>query len=271
MDDRLTEPHDTAICTWFVSDAEADATFFPQIGANSNKRETQDIYWRCVACFFASSVVANPGRRHVFFSNAAPPVVDGVSFAELFRQWRVEVVTLPITYRLSKGEVKSWGNQFYIFDIIDWMAAATQTARWIVLDADCVWIRPADEIERAIDEHGVLTYELGDDEHAADEAINGLSRDGMARFLAALSTGAFHTMAASCSPHVMRMCRVWLGRCPRSGARRAMAHRTLRGRRRTCSASCTRPGVTPRAPRTRSSGGSGRPCGTTRRARATAI
>ena len=35
----------------------------------------------------------------------------------------------------------------------------------------------------AIDAHGALTYELDFDEHAEQEAINGLSRQGMARFL----------------------------------------------------------------------------------------
>lgn len=176
----------TAICTWFVADADSDATFFPQIGTRSNTPEAKAIYWRCVACFYVSSVILNPGRAHLFFTNTALPEVDGVSFATLFERLGVKVVTLPITYRLRTGTVTSWGNQFYILDILEWFARSAHYDRAIVLDSDCVWVKPIDAIEAAIDRYGALTYELGHSEHAESEEINGLSRAGMARFLAAL-------------------------------------------------------------------------------------
>lgn len=50
------------------------------------------------------------------------PVVDGVDAAKAVDQWRVRVVNLPINYRLPRGRVKAWGNQFYIFDIIKYLA-----------------------------------------------------------------------------------------------------------------------------------------------------
>lgn len=176
-------PTGTAISTWFVADDAADATFFPQIGSRSDAPEAQAVYWRCTACFFASSRALNPAARHLFFTNTRVPTIDGVDLAGLFRDWGVEVIELPITYRLPKGAVGSWGNQFYIFDVLDWFAAQAPTERLIVLDSDCLWLKPVTEMEALIDAHGALTYELGDDEHAKGSAINGLSREAMARFL----------------------------------------------------------------------------------------
>jgi hypothetical protein len=175
---------ETAVCTWFVADDAATATFFPQVGSRSDAPETQAIYWRCTACFFASSMAVNPGARHVFFTNTDMPSVDGVDLAALFGQWGVETVTLPITYRLPQAAVGSWGNQFYILDILDHLTDNPIADRTIVLDSDCLWLRGAnDGMDAAIEASGALTYLLGEDEHPADASINGLSREGMAQFL----------------------------------------------------------------------------------------
>ena len=173
----------TAICTWFVADDASSGTYFPQVGNTSDAPEAQEIYWRCAVCFFASSIVVNPEVRHLFFTNTFLPTIDGANIATLFASWDVEVITLPITYRLPADAVKSWGNQFYIFDILDYFVMHPPAARAIVLDSDCLWLKPVDEMVAAIDAHGALTYELGDDEYCAGSVINGLSREQMARFV----------------------------------------------------------------------------------------
>jgi len=174
---------DTVISSWFVSDDDENASFFPQIGVKSDSPEAKIIYWRCVLCFFASSIAVNSQSQHFFFTNAKLPIVDGVDVAQAFDQWRVRVIYLPITYRLPHGSVDSWGNQFYIFDIIRYVAESGQHRRYVVLDSDCIWIRPVTALEVAIDRYGVLTYFLDKREHGETESINGLSRQGMARFL----------------------------------------------------------------------------------------
>ncbi len=173
-----------AICTWFVADQGADATFFPQVGSRSDAPASQAVYWRCTAGFYASSLAVNPGARHIFFTNTRLPVIDGSDFTALFARWGVEVITLPITYRLARDAVRSWGNQFYIFDILDHMAAQPHDGPLIVLDSDCLWLKPAQAMASAIMQAGALTYRLDHDEHADGSAINGLSRTQMARFLA---------------------------------------------------------------------------------------
>lgn len=173
----------TVISTWFVADQANEGTYFPQIGMRSDAPEAQAVYWRCIACFYASSLAVNPHARHVFFSNTSAPFVDGVDLSALLDRWGIEVVQLPITYRLPKGAVSNWGNQFYIFDVLDYVAAKGDSARTIVLDSDCIWLQPVTAMEKAIDASGALGYFMGGDIYAQGEAINGLTRAQMADFL----------------------------------------------------------------------------------------
>lgn len=179
----------TAICTWFVSDNAGEATYSPQLGQRSDAPKAQAVYWRCTLCFYASSIIVNPGRRHVFFTNADLPVIDGVAVAHALEQWGVEVVHLPITYRLPKGAVQSWGSQFYTFDVISHLARSGTADRYLILDSDCLWIKSADALEAELDREGVLSYLLGTDEYPEDMDINGLSRAGLARFLSTMREG----------------------------------------------------------------------------------
>jgi hypothetical protein len=173
----------TAIATWFVSDTADNSTFFPQIGINSDAPEAKAIYWRCVLCFFASSRVVNPSAAHLFFTNAGLPIVDGISVELFFARLNVKVINLPINYRLPSGRVKSWGNQFYILDIIRAISLSINYDRYIVLDADCLWLTSAKYVEESIDRLGVLTYLLDEKAYGKDEFINGITRYDMAKFL----------------------------------------------------------------------------------------
>jgi hypothetical protein len=113
------------------------------------------------------------------FTNSSLPCVDGVQIEAELRRLNVLVIDLPITYRLPRGFVNSWGNQFYIFDIIRYAAREFGDERIFVFDSDCIFIRPIDEMEAAIDSHGTLTYTLYLDE-PADHVVNGLSRRDLA-------------------------------------------------------------------------------------------
>ena len=173
----------TVIATWFVADSAEEGTFFPQLGTTSDAPEAQAAYWRCMTCFFASSLAANPGARHIAFTNTVVPRVDGIDLAALFGSWGVEIQVVPVGWRLPRGTVRSWGNQFYVFDVIRHFVSSRPAERLILLDSDCLWLRSADEIEAAIDRHGALTYLLDYQEHASGSEINGLSREAMASFL----------------------------------------------------------------------------------------
>lgn len=186
----IAEPEPTlswpgpAIATWFVADGAADGTYFPQVGSKSDSVATQAVYWRCVVAFFASSLAVNSEARHVFFTNTELPEVDGIDVGSTLARWGVQVVRLPITWRLLPGAVRSWGNQFYVFDILEHWAATEQDSPLIVLDCDCLWLRPVDDMAAEIASRGALTYRLDADEHPAGSAINGLTREQLAEFVA---------------------------------------------------------------------------------------
>lgn len=197
----MIKSSDVAICTWFIADTQSEATYFPQIGMRSDAPQAQATYWRCVLCFFASSVRLNPTSRHMFFTNVDIPSVDGFDLATALDYLSVEIVKLPITYRLPAGAVSSWGNQFYVFDILEYAARDRRGEAYIVLDSDCIWLRPVEHILPDLLEHGALTYELDEEEHHADEAINGLSRQGMGRFVS--QRGKAKSVVAYCGGEIV--------------------------------------------------------------------
>jgi hypothetical protein len=175
--------NETVIATWFIADAASEATYFPQIGIRSDSPDAHKIYWRCVVCFYVTSLAHNLNARHVFFTNVDLPIIDGLDIAALFDAWGVKTVKMPVRHRLPMDTVSSWGNQFYILDIIDHFARSDSAARFLVLDSDCVWIRSVAGLEAAIDRHGNLTLLEEDAYSDPDLPINGLSRTDMAAFL----------------------------------------------------------------------------------------
>lgn len=170
-----------AISTWFVADNEAEATYFPQIDSQSNSPDVQAVYWRCAVVFFASSIAVNPRCRHMMFTNSEIPVIDGLDIRSILTSWGVEIVNCPITWRLPLGSVTAWGNQFYVFDIMEYWERVGERRPLIILDSDCVWTRSAEDIFEAIEKYGALAYEL-DYPHQAE--VNGLTTEQMAKFLA---------------------------------------------------------------------------------------
>jgi hypothetical protein len=170
----------TAIATWFVADKPGEETSFPQVGGMSSSAKFQNIYWRCVTCFFASSLQQNAGQSHLFFTNTDLPIVDDIDLAELFRKWGVQIIRLPITFRLPPAAGRSWGNQLYILDIIKYAAANEFLDNIVVLDCDCVWTMTVDLISEAISRDGCLTYTLDEEHYPWDAAINGATRQEMA-------------------------------------------------------------------------------------------
>jgi hypothetical protein len=174
---RYQSDSSAIIATWLVADAPQDASVFPQTGLDSASTHFQQIYWRCVACFFATSVRMGNAARHLFFTNVERlPNIDGFSLDELFLHLGVEVRTLPITHRLGRSKVSTWNNQFYVLDIIKDLHARQEFQCAAVLDSDCVWVRRADEFLADIGRRGVLTLCIP---YALDFKVNRGSRQDL--------------------------------------------------------------------------------------------
>jgi hypothetical protein len=172
------------ISTWFVSDSKNEATKFAQVAGNSSTSKFQAVYWRCIAAFYATSKLHNPAAKHVFFTNTRLPVIDGMDFVSFFEKLGVQTVTLPITFRLQKDVSDTWGNQFYILDIIRFLAANPLADHYLVLDSDCVWTKNANLIEAALIDKSCLLYTLGVGAYDFTQKINGVTRQEMAQLAA---------------------------------------------------------------------------------------
>ncbi|HEX9952112.1 MAG TPA: hypothetical protein VGB53_10115 [Rubricoccaceae bacterium] len=168
------------ISTWLYAETPGEQSHYPQVvgkGAPSSAG-FQAVYWRCVAVFFATSVRQNPGARHVLYTNAdRVPHVDGHDLGGRLTAWGVETVRLPYTFQPPEGYFGAWRNQFYVFDIVRHLASQIGNDEvGMVLDSDCVWVRPAERLVAAARRVGGLTYDIGID---PDETQNGLSLHDM--------------------------------------------------------------------------------------------
>ena len=169
----------TIIATWLIADSASDASSFPQAGLDSSSSKFQAVYWRCVACFFATSMRIGNDARHILFTNVDRlPQIDGVSIADFLEHLGVEVRTLPITHRLGKEKVAIWNNQFYILDILSDLHDRYEFDRVAILDSDCVWVRNAEEFAADITRRGILTLCIP---YASDFKVNKGSRQDLRR------------------------------------------------------------------------------------------
>jgi hypothetical protein len=172
------------ISTWIYLDSPEESSEYPQVGKASHLLDFQRVYWRCVAVFFELSVQNNPNCRHILFSNATAdglPEVDGLDLTDFLKRLNVELVTLPLTWQAPSGWHGKWRNQFYIFDILAYVAGNEgngfdEKTALLVLDSDCIVNRPLDALFGEINKHGLMALPMGFDE---SYNINGLTRKDM--------------------------------------------------------------------------------------------
>jgi hypothetical protein len=205
------------ICTWIYLDSPEESSEYPQVGKKSHLADFQKVYWKCVAVFFALSTQFNPQRRHLLFSNktlAEIPVIDGFDLQGFLKDKNVEVVTLPLTWQTPEGYFGKWRNQFYIFDILQFIekqrsddssssersikkdetkrpddleSSDRKEPAFIILDSDCIINRPLDTLFAAIRKHGLLALPMP---YSETHNINGVTREEMGKIYAELDRNA---------------------------------------------------------------------------------
>ena len=172
----------TCIATWLVIDTEEEATSFPSVGGDSASPAFQEIYWRCVAVFFITSRIHNPCQHHILFTNTDLATTAPPDVAAVIETLGIEVIQLEVTHRLPSGSVSSWGNQFYVLDVIRYFAEHGGHDAIVLTDSDCVWRKSLSTFERLIFKHKCLLYTLQPNdqkEYEVGRLINGLSHARM--------------------------------------------------------------------------------------------
>lgn len=167
------------ICTWLCADEKGDESIFPQTGKLSSSQSHQNIYWRCVVVFYATSRRFNKHEKHVLFTNVAQlPVVDGKKMETILKELDVEVIHTGFEYKTPKGYFGKFQNQFYEFSILAHIARHNTNSndQYLILDSDCIFIKPVKQLFAAAAPTGFISFE---DDVLPDYVINGLSRNDM--------------------------------------------------------------------------------------------
>ena len=184
------------ISTWIYLDSPTESSEYPQVGKGSHLHDFQKVYWRCVAVFFALSKQHNPESRHVLFSNKKAeefPEVDGLDLKQFLQEKEVEIVTIPLTWQTPEGYFGKWRNQFYIFDILQFIENQkfSDTSAFLVLDSDCVIHASLEPLFAEIRKEGLLVLPMP---YGEDFDINGITRKDMKRMFTELDGKAPDTL-----------------------------------------------------------------------------
>ena len=168
----------TVIGTWLHAETKGAESLYPQVGGASSSSSFQDIYWRCVILFFASSVRHNPEAAHKLFTTVASvPDVGSFSTSQFLKRLNVEVVRVPFTYLPPPGYYGAWRNQFYILDIIKYLDHnGLPDEQHVILDSDCIFTDSIEPLSRDLSRRGLLALDLN---LPLDENINGLTQRDM--------------------------------------------------------------------------------------------
>ena len=102
-----------------------------------------------------------------------PPNSERLPIVDTLKKFAVEIILLPLTYRGATGELNTFANVLYTFDVIKYLGKNLDVDRILILDPDCVWNRSAGSLEAVIDRHGACFYDTG---YPPDQDNNGLSR-----------------------------------------------------------------------------------------------
>ena len=123
--------------------------------------------------FFCNRKKTNPGYRFVLFTNTSlAPSKRTSSLINFIQSLGVEIIFTDLTYKTPDGFYGAWRNQFYVIDILE-RAENLDMGDLLLLDSDCIFVKPVDELFAKISTHGALAYDL---DYPDTHDINGLTR-----------------------------------------------------------------------------------------------
>ena len=172
---------------WNVASCRHKGTesYYAQVGGDSSSASFQDIYWRCVCLFFASSKRHNPDVLHQLFTTVNHiPDIEDFATRTFLEQLGVEIILVPFTYLPPLGFHGAWRNQFYILDIIKYLDQnASAQEQYVILDSDCIFTGSITVLSQELESHGLLALDMLS---PLDENINGITRRDMTHIFQAL-------------------------------------------------------------------------------------
>jgi hypothetical protein len=180
------------ICTWLCADHVGEESIYPQTGEKSSGKKHQQIYWRCLLLFYATSRRFNKTQQHLLFTNVKQlPIVDNMSVQVMLKDMNVEVIHTDFNYKTPKGYFNLFQNQFYEFSILEYIIGhnKNQDDQYLILDSDCIFTKSVADIFEEARPTGFISFE---DACTAELVIHGLNRIHMKELYEDLSGVPVH-------------------------------------------------------------------------------
>ena len=158
------------IATWFYKESKEDASFYPQAGKRGDSALVHSIYMQIQVPFFTTFRHYHPNDKLLFFSNLDqfPDYLE-----RLFKELQIETICLPYLCIPPEGWYGAWRNQFYLYDILRYMEKRMQADdTLLVCDADCLCMRPLEQLFSDTRKHGSALYDASD---RPDLSVNGIT------------------------------------------------------------------------------------------------
>lgn len=149
----------TSICV-DEDEKDKDVIYPATLGASSDQRKI--IYWKCVAVFFATSVRCNPTAKHILYTNDKHPVIfRGLDLKQFLVDLGVDIRIVPFKhFKPPVGFSKVFKNAFYKLDVMRELGMGEENEYSVLLDSDCVWTKPNNDIEEMLKSSDVLLYDM---------------------------------------------------------------------------------------------------------------
>lgn len=170
------------ICTWFYGEHKGNESHYGQVGGVSSSTEFYRVYLECVYVFYYMALKTNPDARYVFFTNLQdiPEKIGKIPFKAFFEKNNIEIVHRELSFKTPKEWFGAWRNQFYVFDVLQWLGENAPDERIIILDSDCLITKNLKEAFAEIEENKLISYDLRKDcGYDNDRIINGTSINDM--------------------------------------------------------------------------------------------
>lgn len=164
------------LTTWFFAEQEGDESFYPSVGGATSSPEFQKVYWRCIYDLFKSALLTQHQCEihYIFCTNVPnlPADMDGVDFRDFFRKNNIEVNTFGLTTRTPADWFGAWRNQFYVFDILNFLQ--NRDGNHLILDSDVFVTGDLTEVFADISKYGVIGYDCGFSDNYEENGVSQL-------------------------------------------------------------------------------------------------
>lgn len=184
------------LITWFYAEKKEDESFYPSVGGNTSSPEYQKVYWRCVYDFYRTAQLTQKksNAKYLFFTNVPniPTDIDGLNLAQFFYDANVEIKQLELTNRTPKDWYGAWRNQFYLFDVLEYLKNRYD-GNFLVLDSDIFITQDLSNVFYDIEKYQIISYDCG---YREDVSINGISIQQMRQLVAKFNGGGGRQQAA---------------------------------------------------------------------------